>query len=106
MVACYDFSAFCGGVSRYQWFNVAALTQHGTFEIRNHEGTLDGVRICNWIKAHARFFDAVAGMKFHEIKRAFTGTAAQVWRAVTNTWDDPALRRYWRRTRVYNAASV
>lgn len=106
MVACRDFQDRCEETSRYYWFNIAAAEKYRTFEIRNHEGTLDGVRVCNWIKAHARFFDAVADMKFHEIKVRFTGTQAQVWRAVTDTWNDPALRRYWRKVKISHAVTT
>jgi len=106
MSECRHFTDFCADASRYHWFNVAAADKFGTFEIRNHEGTLDGVRVCNWIKAHARFFDAVVDMKFHDIKARFTGTRAQVWRAVTDTWSDPALRRYWRKVKLQHACTT
>lgn len=102
----YHFDRWASQSERYTWFNVYAHAQHGTFEIRLHEGTLDSRRICNWAKAHTRFADFVQNMKFHQIKSMFSVTERRMWKAVTNTWNDPALRRYFRRVALQNAGQL
>jgi hypothetical protein len=103
MVTCYHFDRFAGNQNRYTWFNIAALARFGTFEIRLHEGTIDSRTICNWVKAHLRFADFVQGMRFSQIAAMFNVPDRAMWRAVTNTWNDPALRRYYRRVSRANA---
>jgi hypothetical protein len=97
METTYRFDRFANRTERYTWFNIYSLGTHGTFEIRLHEGTLDSRRICNWAKAHTRFADFVQDMKFFQIRNMFNVGERAMWRAVTNTWNDPALRRYFRR---------
>ena len=96
MVTTYNFSRFCDRQNRYMWFNIQSLERHGTFEIRLHEGTLASKVICNWVKAHLRFADFVQDMKFRQIADMFNVPERKMWRAVTNTWNDPALRQYYR----------
>ena len=93
----YHFREFCRDQNRYCWMNLQSFVRHGTIEIRLHEGTLDSKRICNWIKAHVRFADFVQDMKFHEIRNMFNVPERQMWRAVTNTWNDAGLKRYFRK---------
>jgi hypothetical protein len=97
MVTAYNFQRFCRNQPRYSWFNVYAFDQHGTFEIRLHEGTLDSKRICNWTKAHLRFADFVQDLKFRQIETMFCVSERQMWQNVTHTWADPTLSRYFRR---------
>ena len=97
MVTTYNMQRFCDNQERYVWFNVHSLERHGTFEIRLHEGTLDSRRICNWVKANLRFADFVQDMKFREIASMFHVNGNQMVRAVMDTWDDPALRRYFKK---------
>jgi hypothetical protein len=42
--------------SRYHSFNVAALSSHHTIELRLHSGTVDSVKILNWIKINLYMF--------------------------------------------------
>ena len=51
------FRAFSFAYERYTWVNLRAYTQHSTFEIRLHQGTLDAEEIRNWIRAHTTFAD-------------------------------------------------
>lgn len=95
MVTAYNFERFCDSQDRYQWFNVYSLGYHGTFEIRLHEGTLDSRLICNWVKAHLRFADFVQDMKFRQIKAMFHVPIAAMKQAVMNTWNDPALSKFY-----------
>jgi len=106
METTYHFRRFCDRQERYAWFNVFALGTHGTFEIRLHEGTLDSRRICNWAKAHTRFADFVQDMKFFQIRNMFSVETRPMWRAVTNTWNDPALRRYFRRVALHQTGQL
>lgn len=52
-----SFSNFAYNQTRYTWINFAAYNHHKTFEVRLHEGTLDGSDVTNWIRAHATFMD-------------------------------------------------
>ena len=53
---------------RYCWFNVVSYAKHKTFEIRSHEGTLDGEAIHNWIKLHITFCQWAIDHSFYEIE--------------------------------------
>lgn len=55
-----DFSRRLGG--RYRWVNFTAFSQHGTFEIRLHEGTVDPADVLPWIRAHLRFIEKVVAL--------------------------------------------
>jgi hypothetical protein len=99
MESTHNFPRFARNQERYSWFNVYALSCHGTFEIRLHEGTLDSKRITSWVKAHLRFADFVQDMKFRQIRAMFKVADVPMAKAVTATWNDPALRRYYKKTR-------
>ena len=43
--------SFTARLDRYAWVNLHAYNKHGTFEVRLHNATLDGEKVCNWIKA-------------------------------------------------------
>lgn len=51
--------------SRYHAFNLHAFFTHGTIEIRNHHGTLNRMKITNWINLHLMIFDWVQN-KFNQ----------------------------------------
>ncbi len=63
---------FVGRRERYDGFNWAAYNAHGSLEIRLHQGTVVEAAIVNWIKAHLRFTDYVAPLKFHQIRNRLT----------------------------------
>jgi len=44
---------------RYDWVNLNSSYVRGSLEIRNHNGTIDSVKIINWIRIHNRFIDWV-----------------------------------------------
>jgi len=58
--ACRDFSYFSDSQDRYQWINFCAYNKFQTFEVRLHEGTLDGCAVKNWVRGHATFMDWAA----------------------------------------------
>jgi hypothetical protein len=66
-----DFYYYASNQNRYEWFNVAAYSRHRTFEIRLHEGTVDGQTVCNWVRIHAIFMDWASGKTFAEVKKCF-----------------------------------
>lgn len=83
---------------RYIWLNWAAYSEHTTVEVRSHEGTIDGVAVCNWVKAHIRFIDFVAKHSAAQITRIFGGkTKEQMFSEMTKIWDDSALSDYYGR---------
>lgn len=49
--------------SRYKGVNAAALSKYGTLEIRIHSGTVDGVKINNWVDLLISVADADAPFK-------------------------------------------
>lgn len=66
-----EFFFFAEDQSRYEWINFAAYNRHRTFEVRIHEGTLDGRRICSWVKAHAVFIDWAASVGWAKVRNLF-----------------------------------
>lgn len=66
-----DFSEFSTYQHRYQFINWSAYNDHGTVEVRGHEGSLHAPEICNWIKAHARFVDGVESTGFNTLESWF-----------------------------------
>lgn len=53
-----DCKELAGEYDRYFAFNVASYQRHGTFEMRSHHGSLNGMNACAWISLHLAFFDA------------------------------------------------
>tara|TARA_B110000503_G_scaffold132797_1_gene209257 strand:- start:5807 stop:6916 length:1110 start_codon:yes stop_codon:yes gene_type:complete len=43
---------------RYYAFNVHAFQRHGTFEMRAHHGSLNGMNASAWVALHTAFFEA------------------------------------------------
>lgn len=92
-----DFSIY---TEQYVWMNLRAYSRHGTFEMRLHGATLDPIKICNWVKAHARFIDWAASKTFDEIDEIFNGTIKSKFRALTTIWADTDLAEYYKNRAV------
>jgi hypothetical protein len=93
---CDDFYDFCDAADRYQWFNLAAYTEHRTFEIRLHSATLNGNKVANWVVAHVRFIDAVANMSLADIRAAFEGKSTrQQFAALARLWNCESLAAFY-----------
>ena len=45
---------------RYYAFNIASYQRHGTFEMRSHHGSLNGMNASAWVAMHTAFFQACA----------------------------------------------
>jgi len=56
---------------RYYWANFSAFNKFGTVELRIHESTHSGHDVTNWIKAHTRFLDALAGLLPSRVEAVF-----------------------------------
>jgi len=65
------FHDFAWRTRRHSWINLAAYQKHHTFEVRNHESTLNGADVVAWVTAHARFTDAMARMGDGTIEQIF-----------------------------------
>lgn len=91
-----EFERWAGRQDRRQWFNVAAYSRHETFEVRLHSATLEGDKVCNWVKAHTRFIDWAVGKTFAEINEVFSGSIDERFAALAEIWDDAELADYYR----------
>jgi hypothetical protein len=99
---CERFDRFARSQTRYHWFNLAALEDHGTFEVRLYQGTLNTNEICNWIKALLHFAEAVKDMKYQELDDLLAGTATRQFEGVKQLWHNKGLSRYYnKRTRLH-----
>lgn len=56
---------------RYEWANFSAYNKFGTVELRIHEATHSAADVVNWIMAHTRFIDAVAGLSSDQLEKIF-----------------------------------
>lgn len=56
---------------RYVWLNWVAYRQHHTVEVRLHSGTVNAVKVSNWVKVHLRFIDAVINLSFTDLDKIF-----------------------------------
>lgn len=87
--------AFAGSQDRYVWINLRAFAEHGSFEVRLHTATLDGEKVCNWIKAHTRFIDTVRNMTFREIDAWFGDSAESAFAGLAEVWHDRELTAFY-----------
>ena len=49
--------------SRYHKLNLESLQRHGTIEFRQHQGTVDGIKITNWVKLVGGFVQSAIAAK-------------------------------------------
>lgn len=98
-----DFTDFAESEDRYQWLNVAAYAEHSTLEVRLHTGTLNGDKVCNWVKAHIKFVDYISKMSYWSVRALFEGkTDSEVFDLLATIWNDSELTDYYReRARKY-----
>lgn len=72
---------------RYYAFNVASYQRHGTFEMRSHHGSLNGMNASAWIALHTAFFEACRTEVGYNALVA-CATAQDEYNGVTNTRDE------------------
>ena len=91
----------CGDASdRYHWVNLNAYGRHRTIEIRLHTATLDGDKVCNWVKAHTRFIDWAQNKSLAEIDEVFGcsrkgRTTQSKFNEIGKVWKDSALSDFY-----------
>jgi len=90
-----DWRRFSYNTDRYTWINLNAYSKHGTFEVRLHTATLDGDKVCNWIKAHTRFIDWARDKTLDELEGIFAGSAKSKFRALATIWADSELSDFY-----------
>ncbi len=81
---------------RYVWINWQAFAKHSTIEIRSHHATINGREVCNWIKAHTMFIDAVSNMTVGQVTRMFGNEDKKSqMRELSHIWDDADLSDFY-----------
>jgi hypothetical protein len=75
-------------VEHYRWLNWCAYTEHGSLELRFHEGAIDGDTIVNWVKAHTSFIDWAAKAGCTKVKQVLVGNAGQQFETLCGIWED------------------
>ncbi len=74
---------------RYYWVNWAAYKRHNTLEVRMHEGTVDGRKVRNWIRAHTIFADWASNAGYDGVLDAFSGcTTQELYAKMSKIWED------------------
>lgn len=82
---------------RFEFVNWRAYIRHGSIEVRIYQGTLKAREICNWVKLHLAFIDAVKEWTFDELDEILGGIARKNWAGLVDLIDDTDLLDYWRR---------
>jgi Putative amidoligase enzyme len=88
---------FAKSGARYNWCNLSAIYDHGTIEIRLHEGTCDSVAVINWVKAHVRFADWAAATGLEGVRTMLDGLDNDKLFSfiVQEIWKDPEMSTYY-----------
>ena len=55
--------------TRYSALNLCALGEHGTYEVRLHQGTLNGEKIINWTRLLLEFFETFSKLELTYLRR-------------------------------------
>jgi len=92
---------FCWNRDRYGYCNLSAYAKFGSYEIRLHQGSLNGRAITAWLRVHLRFIDAMAALHTMRDVRAVLGsTTTRQWQAFKQIINDNYLIRYYGRRRT------
>jgi hypothetical protein len=110
-VPCSGFYSFAGTQDRYQWFNVSAFTEHGTFEIRLHTPTLSATKVNNWTRAHLAFVEFMSKRALRTIRARFVDRSlgeqfdvlCEIFRAAGM---DDLCEFYWKRARKFGLSLI
>lgn len=85
------------GGERYIWCNWQSYTRHKTVELRHHSATLNGTKICNWVKAHTRFIDSVVSKPRAEIIQTLSGGSVyDQFQVISDWWNDSELSNFYK----------
>jgi len=71
LTSCDEWLRMSRNTSRYHWVNWAAYSRHSTLEVRMHEGTVDGRKVRNWVRAHTTFADWASELGYDGVLAAF-----------------------------------
>jgi len=92
-----DFNHFARNQDRYEFVNIRALHTHSTYELRGYQGTLDSREICNWIKAHLRFVEAVKDKTLEELDGMFKRRPKKAIRKILGAALSNYYSKQWRK---------
>jgi hypothetical protein len=100
-----DFLEWAGYQDRYNFMNVSAYFQHGTFENRLHEGTFNEEAVCNWVILNLRIADIAAKHTMPELKDMLvTGRGpAERWFVIKDWLKDKAVAEFYERRIATNS---
>lgn len=82
---------------KYTWVNWQSYLRHQTVELRNHSATLNATKVCNWVKAHARFIDKIVTMTKVDILNELSGKSTyDQFKAISEWWDCDDLTEFYK----------
>ena len=81
-------------IGRYKGFNINAYFIHGTLEFRYHSGTLNNIKIKNWIKTCLKIVEVAKDNKCR-IKNRLTPSISSVYAFCKYLKLDNELTQYW-----------
>ena len=82
---------------KYTWVNWQSYLRHQTVELRNHSATLNATKVCNWIKAHARFIDKVVTMDKVDILNDLSGKSTyDQFKVISQWWGCDDLAEFYK----------
>lgn len=79
---------------RFEFVNWRSYFRHNTVEVRFLHGSLDPTEICNWVKLHALFIDAVKDKTYRQLNRLFGTKVITYWAGLCQIIPG-ALTEYW-----------
>ncbi len=83
-----DWTRLAYDTERYRWLNWQAYQQHGTLELRFHEGTVDCDQIVNWVKAHVSFIDWATKVGCNKVKQVLGGNPGRQFASLCDIWKE------------------
>lgn len=95
---CGDFLYWARRQERYNFLNVSAYFQHGTFENRQHEGTFDRDAVTNWVIMNLQVADAAATYSVSDLKNLLhhhDRTTMDKWVVVKKWVKDPSVIAFY-----------
>lgn len=69
------------GQARYRKVNVMSYLRHGTLEFRQHGGSVEAEKICNWVRFLQSFVETSATVTFPTEKK-YRGAVASIYNAI------------------------
>ena len=104
----YAFQTMARQLDRYTWINLAAFNSHSTFEVRLHTSTLNGVKVCNWVKAHLFFVEYVKGQTLDQLEILFNneGCGAELWGGMATILGEELTEFYNERAAQFSKQEV